>query len=52
MEEGYTNFSTTKAYNLEQAMVEKHQKVNRRQRKVQEKCEVYKDVYRERLRTM
>ena len=34
-EEGYTNFSTTKAYNLEQAMVEKHQKVNRRQRKVQ-----------------
>ena len=35
VEEGYTNFSTTKAYNLEQAMVEKHQKVNRRQRKVQ-----------------
>ena len=30
VEEGYTNFSTTKAYNLEQAMVEKHQKVNRR----------------------
>lgn len=35
VEEGYTNFSTTKAYNLEQAMVEKHRRVNERQRKVQ-----------------
>lgn len=35
VEEGYTNFSTTKAYNLEQAMEEKHHGVNQRQRKVQ-----------------
>ena len=35
VEEGYTNFSTTKAYNLEQAMVEKHRAVNGRQQKVQ-----------------
>lgn len=35
VEEGYTNFSTTKAYNLEQAMVKKHRRVNERQRKVQ-----------------
>lgn len=35
VEEGYTNFSTTKAYNLEAAMGAKHNAVNRRQQKVQ-----------------
>ena len=38
VEESYTNFSTTKAYNLEKAMAEKHTQVNNRQRKAQTKA--------------
>lgn len=38
VEESYTNFSTTKAYNLEAAMNEKHAQVNNRQREAQTKA--------------
>lgn len=38
VEESYTNFSTTKAYNLEAAMEEKHARVNARQREAQTKA--------------
>ena len=37
VEESYTNFSTTKAYNLETAMKEKHTATNLRQKAAQEK---------------
>ena len=35
VEESYTNFATTKAYNLERAMEDKHAQANRRQRQAQ-----------------
>ena len=38
VEESYTNFATTKAYNLERAMEEKHAQANRRQREAQAKA--------------
>ncbi len=38
VEEGYTNFSTTKAYNLEPEMQRKHGAVNQRARRVQAKA--------------
>ena len=38
VEESYTNFATTKAYNLEQAMMDKHAQANRRQREAQAKA--------------
>ena len=38
VEESYTNFATTKAYNLEQAMEEKHSQANRRQQAAQAKA--------------
>ena len=38
VEENYTNFATAKAYNLEDAAVEKHAAINRRQREAQEKA--------------
>lgn len=37
VEESYTNFSTTKAYNLESSMKEKHTATNLRQKSAQEK---------------
>lgn len=40
VEEGYTNFSTTKAYNLEPEMQRKHQAVNQRARRVQQKASI------------
>lgn len=40
VEEGYTNFSTTKAYNLEPDMQRKHQAVNQRARRVQQKAAI------------
>ena len=38
VEESYTNFATTKAYNLERAMEDKHAQANRRQRDAQAKA--------------
>ncbi|HIT32966.1 MAG TPA: ABC transporter ATP-binding protein [Candidatus Enterenecus stercoripullorum] len=38
VEESYTNFATTKAYNLEQAMEEKHSQANQRQQAAQAKA--------------
>ncbi len=38
VEESYTNFSTIKAYNLEQAMAEKHNHTNQRQRRAQQRA--------------
>lgn len=38
VEESYTNFATTKAYNLEEGLTEKHRKVNGKVQKTQKKA--------------